>query len=94
MENDFWVVVYDLSDDRRRARLHETLLGFGTPVQYSVFECWLKPKDAKKMQAAVRKIIRPRTDHVRFYTLCASCAAKVTTSAAGELTVIKQAVIV
>jgi CRISPR-associated protein Cas2 len=35
----FVVVVYDISNDKRRTRLHNALLDYGTPVQYSVFEC-------------------------------------------------------
>ena len=33
-----YVVVYDISDSRRRRRLHDQLLNYGTGVQYSVFE--------------------------------------------------------
>lgn len=93
-KKEFWVIVYDLSNDRRRARLHTALLAFGTPVQYSVFECWLTHTDVARMRARVRRIIRPRKDHVRFYQLCAECAARVDTTAAGELTVLSQTVIV
>ena len=35
------VVAYDVVSDARRVRLHQKLKGFGTPVQYSVFECLL-----------------------------------------------------
>ena len=35
----FYVVSYDISDDRRRLNLVKTLLDFGAMVQYSVFEC-------------------------------------------------------
>lgn len=35
MARQFVLVVYDISDDRRRTRLHNTLLDYGTPVQYS-----------------------------------------------------------
>ncbi|HIP96765.1 MAG TPA: CRISPR-associated endonuclease Cas2, partial [Anaerolineae bacterium] len=40
----FVVVAYDISNDRRRTKLHDTLLNFGTPVQYSVFECIVDQK--------------------------------------------------
>jgi len=41
MSKQFVLVVYDISSDKRRTRLHNKLLDFGTPVQYSVFECLL-----------------------------------------------------
>lgn len=90
----FMLVVYDISDDRRRTRLHTVLLDFGTPVQYSVFECWLTTEDIKRMKARVRKTIRPRKDHVRYYTLCAACAPKRETTQAGEVTKVVEAIVV
>ncbi len=78
--------LYDISHDRRRTRVHNALLDFGTPVQYSVFECWLTPRQVKGMQARVQKLIKPRKDHVRWYFLCAGCATRVHTTQAGEMT--------
>lgn len=78
-------VVYDLSNDRRRTRLHKALLDFGTPVQYSVFECWLTPDAVQQMQARVNQIIKPQKDHVRYYFLCATCVSKIQTTRAGEI---------
>ncbi|CAG1009913.1 CRISPR-associated endoribonuclease Cas2 [Anaerolineae bacterium] len=90
----FIVVVYDISHDRRRTKLHQALLDFGTPVQYSVFECWLTTERLKQLQQRVNKVIRPQIDHVRYYTLCATCAAKVQTTRAGEITRIKEVLVV
>ncbi len=75
-ERQFIVVVYDISNDKRRTKLHNVLLDFGAPVQYSVFECLLAEKDLARMKQAVRKVIRPRVDQVRFYYLCAECVGK------------------
>lgn len=93
-DKQLWVIVYDISDDRRRTRLHTALLDFGTPVQYSVFECWLTPASLKKLQARVRKVIRPRKDHVRYYYLCAACAGRARTTQAGEMTRVKDVIVV
>ena len=93
-EKQFWVVVYDISVDKRRTKLHNALLDFGTPVQYSVFECWLTPKEVKRMKARINKIIRPQKDHVRYYYLCAACAERVETTRAGELTRVEKTVVV
>ena len=72
----FVVVSYDISDTRRRNRLHRALKDFGVRVQYSVFECVLDAKDVKRLEAAVRREIRD-DDHVRYYHLCESCARQV-----------------
>jgi CRISPR-associated protein Cas2 len=68
----FIVVSYDISHDRRRARLSRELKNFGTRVQYSVFECVLEPKDLDRLQAAIKRIIKP-DDRVRYYHLCERC---------------------
>ncbi len=78
------VVAYDISNDRRRTRLYKLLLRFGTPVQLSVFECLLDDAQYQTMRAAVRKVIRPRLDHVRYYHLCAACMERIETTAAGD----------
>lgn len=92
-DKQFLLVVYDISVDRRRTKLHNVLLDFGTPVQYSVFECWLTPKDIRRMQARVNKVIRPRKDHVRYYFICAACAERVQTTLAGQVTKVESVIV-
>lgn len=85
MSKKFVLVVYDISNDRRRRRLHDLLLNYGTPVQYSVFECLLDNKNLGKMKQAVRKVIRPRKDNLRIYLLCADCRKKTETTGNVEI---------
>ena len=77
MPKKFILVAYDISNDKRRTRLHKILEDFGTPVQYSVFECWVDEGGLKKMSNRIRKALRPRLDHVRMYTLCGTCRGKI-----------------
>ena len=86
MEKQFIVVVYDISNDKRRTKLHNRLKDFGTPVQYSVFECLLDQKEIKVMKAQVSKITKPRLDHVRYYQLCAACRNRVEVLGRPEIT--------
>ena len=86
MGKHFVVVAYDIPDDRRRTRLHDLLLDYGTPVQYSLFECLLEEEEMERMKKRVRRVIRPRLDRVRYYHLCAACQARIeTTPADGEV---------
>ena len=85
MVKQFIVIAYDISNDRRRTRLHKRLLDYGTPVQYSVFECLLDGEQLEKMKRAVRKAIRPRLDQVRYYYLCQDCLKKVEVSSGPEV---------
>ena len=84
-ERQFVLVVYDISNDRRRTRLHNVLLDFGTPVQYSVFECFLDEKGLVRMKKAVMRVIRPKVDRVRFYYLCARCLARTEVTSGREV---------
>ena len=68
------VLAYDIPDDKRRARLRKTLMRFGTPVQYSVFECDLSQRQLERMEKAVRAVIKRGEDNVRYYRLCRGCA--------------------
>ena len=74
----FLVVSYDISDDRRRTRLHRDLKGFGMRVQYSVFECVLDEPEAARLEAMVRRTIKRGEDHVRYYRLCENCVSRIT----------------
>ena len=85
MSKQFVVVVYDISNDRRRTKLHDALLNYGTPVQYSVFECLLDAEGMARMKRAVNKVIKPRVDRVRYYTLCQACLEKVEVTSGVEV---------
>ncbi|NPV55584.1 MAG: CRISPR-associated endonuclease Cas2 [Anaerolineae bacterium] len=76
----FVIVVYDIPNDRRRQKLHDALLNFGTPVQYSVFEITIEPGRLPELKKAVQKVIRKKLDHVRYYYLCGKCVRKTETT--------------
>ena len=76
-ERKLYVVCYDISDDKRRTRVHSALTGFGTWVQYSLFECFLDKKQRLYMEARLLKEIHRQKDSVRIYTLCKGCAPEV-----------------
>ena len=72
----FVVITYDIPDDRRRARLHKKLKGFGTAVQYSVFEAILDRADMARMEKMIRAEIKDE-DSVRLYFLCRHCRDRI-----------------
>jgi CRISPR-associated protein Cas2 len=80
------VVAYDITDDRRRVRLHTLLLGYGEPVQESVFECEVSVRQKRALQRRVARLIDRQGDRVRYYTLCADCAALVADATTGSRT--------
>lgn len=90
MHRHFVVVTYDIPNDRRRTRLHERLKDYGTPVQYSVFECLVDDDQLAAMQRQVRSIIKPRLDSVRYYFLCRACQRRIEVTEAGAEVVTEQ----
>ncbi|MBE7557395.1 MAG: CRISPR-associated endonuclease Cas2 [Anaerolineales bacterium] len=85
MGKQFILVVYDISHDRRRTKLHNTLKDFGTPVQYSVFECLLDEAGLRRLKKAVGKVIKPRLDRVRYYPMCSECLRGVEVTSGPEV---------
>lgn len=74
----FVVVAYDISDDKRRSRLHRKLKKYGLGVQYSVFECILNQKQIREMQKMIDKQIdKKQGDRVRYYFLCSGCRNRI-----------------
>lgn len=82
----FYLVSYDITDDRRRTRLAKTIKDFGDRVQYSVFECNLEGNLLDKMIDRIEKIIDQKEDSVRIYALCGACERVIRIIGTGEIT--------
>ncbi|WP_310416239.1 MULTISPECIES: CRISPR-associated endonuclease Cas2 [unclassified Chamaesiphon] len=73
----FMVISYDISEDKRRTKIHKMLKSYGQWMQYSVFECDVTDSQYAKLRARLSKMIKPEEDSIRFYFLCACCHPKV-----------------
>lgn len=69
----FTVIAYDVSEDRRRAKLSNFLLRYGVRANYSVFECMLTEMQYQHVKQKVPQFIDLKTDRVLFYRICKSC---------------------
>lgn len=67
------IVAYDISEDRRRARVAATLQQCGDRVQRSVFICTLDPIQLTDLLARVEIMVDPDTDSVYAFRQCATC---------------------
>lgn len=73
MIKNFFLVTYDIVDDKIRKKISDTLLDFGgTRVQYSVFECELTPSKFELLYKKLHKL-RKASDSIRYYFLCKRC---------------------
>jgi CRISPR-associated protein Cas2 len=59
-----YIVAYDVTDPKRLRLTHRTLLGFGDPLQYSVFRCDLLPVERIQLLERVGSVIDHRADRV------------------------------
>jgi CRISPR-associated protein Cas2 len=73
----FMTISYDISDDKRRTKIHKMLKSYGQWMQYSVFECDVTDSEYAKLRSRLSKVIKPEEDSIRFYFLCACCKNKV-----------------
>ena len=64
----YCLIIYDISDDKRRTKLAKILEGFGYRVQMSAFEFWISQKDYKRMMEKIEKI-KDKDDNIRVYYL-------------------------
>jgi len=69
----FYIITYDIPDDKRRTKLAKDLLDFGNRVQYSVFEAELDDTLFEKMLQRIDRVINPDEDSIRIYKLCKMC---------------------
>ncbi|MEA5536868.1 CRISPR-associated endonuclease Cas2 [Crocosphaera sp. XPORK-15E] len=73
----FVLVSYDISEDKRRTKIHSILKSYGQWVQYSIFECDLTETQYAKLRHRLSKLIQGDTDSIRFYFLCQCCQGKI-----------------
>ncbi len=68
-DKKFYLICYDIVENRRRNRVMKTMVGYGFRVQKSVFECYLTPEQLERLKKRVAKQIDEKTDSVRIYPL-------------------------
>lgn len=81
----FYLVSYDIPDDKRRQKIAKILLDFGDRVQYSVFEAILTGELLERMIVRLKKVISEKEDSIRIYRLCAECKKEIDILGRGEV---------
>lgn len=90
----FYVISYDIPDNGRRNQLAKVLKGFGTRVQYSVFEAHLNKTQYKDLKREVVNVIDSSEDSVRCYSLCNTCVKGIEVFTTGNVTTDPDTIIV
>ncbi len=72
-----YLVIYDISDDKRLHKVAKVMEDFGTRVQKSKFEMDLTEAQLNKLKSRIIQIINPEEDGVKYIPLCKKCMAKI-----------------
>ncbi len=84
-DKKFFVVAYDIVDDRRRTRVMKIMKGYGFHAQKSVFECYLTPAQLERLLKRLEKEIDKKMDNIRIYGLTIEQVQQVRVMGRGEV---------
>jgi CRISPR-associated protein Cas2 len=68
----WYLVAYDIRDDRRLRRVAKLLEGRGERLQYSLFRCRLSPRDIERLRLDLTRLTSP-VDSWLVIPLCSGC---------------------
>lgn len=77
MRESFYLVCYDVVDDKRRNRVVKALKGYGLRVQKSVFECVLTQEQLEYVEMLLSRCLKLQEDQVRFYPMSGHTRRKI-----------------
>lgn len=66
----FWLITYDIADDRRLVRVQRLCERFGMALQRSVFLCEINERVLTSLQTQMLLLINLVEDTVTYYPVC------------------------
>jgi len=66
----FYLICFDVRDDKRLRKISNEMENFGSRVQRSVFECHLEAGQLLDLQQRLENWLELTEDQVRYYRLC------------------------
>jgi CRISPR-associated protein Cas2 len=74
----WWLVCYDVRDDKRLRKCAKHMEGYGHRIQYSVFRCWMTTAEMERLRWELTTKLAAE-DEVLLMPLCGRCAGGVWT---------------
>ena len=81
----FYVICFDVHDDKRLRLISNEMENFGVRVQRSVFECHLETVQLQELKQRLSDLMEPSEDQVRYYRLCGKDKQQIVIDGAGRL---------
>lgn len=75
--NMFYIISYDIVDDKRRTKLAKYLESVAVRVQKSVFEADWNQKILYTVIEKIKRFINEEEDTLRIYRLCSKCQSEI-----------------
>lgn len=66
---NLYLVCYDIRDSKRLRKTHKAMLGFGDPLQYSVFVCELSEVERMLMEQRLKEVASIGQDSIAIVDL-------------------------
>lgn len=67
-----WLIIYDISSERRLPKVARVLCEYGVRVQKSVFEFEGNGKEINRIRGRIREVIKEDEDFVVYFNICES----------------------
>ena len=61
-QKHWYLICYDIRDQKRWRKAYKLLQGYGERMQYSIFRCWLNQRDREKLRWELEKILAKEDD--------------------------------
>lgn len=64
-----YIICYDITSNKTRKIIHDTLLSYGDKINLSVFELDLNHNKLEKLISYIKNLINPKTETIKIYPL-------------------------
>lgn len=71
-----YLISYDIMDPKRYRKIYAIIRGFGEPLQYSVFRCFLTEKKLEQLRYKLAEHLNEE-DRLLIVQLCTHCVSKI-----------------
>ena len=90
----FYLIIYDIADEKRLVKVAKMMENYGVRVQKSVFEASLTKKVLKKLRLDLLQVIDIDEDGLKFFPLCPKCEPRLIIIGAGERPALMQPLLI
>jgi CRISPR-associated protein Cas2 len=79
----WYLISYDIRDEKRLRRVAKKLEAYGVRIQYSIFRCRLDRESLEKLRWELSQIMDD-VDSLLVLPICSQCASKVPVHSTGD----------